>query len=185
MNDEALELRREIQNWQTRKFTIFAATTSFVTALSAYLATSADKIDVDWRIVACFFYLIIGAACLVTWLFARFNIKIGTYLWVIENSRWEQYQREFVSSTKDFSYGLNNILAMWYLVMGVAGAGVSYASIGFHSTTSVMESIYWLVFVCGSLLFLYFVWLLFFRSYPVDKFVEDWKRIKNKMETDT
>ena len=45
MNDEALELRREIQNWQTRKFTIFAATTSFVTALSAYLATSADKVS--------------------------------------------------------------------------------------------------------------------------------------------
>jgi MFS family permease len=181
MSYEHDTLRQEIQHWATRKFTVFAAVVSFSTALNGFLALQTSGVAVDWRIASCLFYLFFIPATLLTWLFGRFNMKIGTYLAVVEKSRWERGVAEFNNRSRKTVFGLNRIFAILYASMAAISVFVSFQSVGFQVAELYSNIACWTLFVVLSSSFVFSIYILYQHSYPVEEFTKTWEEVAEEL----
>lgn len=70
MNDKEFDsLRSEIQNWQSRKFTVVGAAIAFVSAINGWMATGGQA--VIWHVAAALPLMVLIGAALLTWLAGR------------------------------------------------------------------------------------------------------------------
>ncbi len=175
MYDELTTLRQEIQNWQTRKFTTFAAVSSFAAGLNGFIVLS--NVPLDGRIVSCVFYILFLPAMLLTWMLGRFNIKLGTYLAVIGNSRWERGQVYFLQKKGYKAFGLNRIFAILYASMAAISITIAFVTGGLQQQSQVIGAIVWIFFVLLTIAFIASTVLLYRFSYPVNEFIQAWKSV--------
>ncbi|MBI2842099.1 MAG: hypothetical protein HYX78_01730 [Armatimonadetes bacterium] len=170
MEIEYQALRQEILEWQKSRFTVAGGTVAVVTAFLGWVVTAPDKWS--WEVAALLPLAFLTSACYMTWLFARFNAMIGTYLEVFHNSLWEKKSREFRDDC--IFLRLNGLIAGMYLSLGIICLVLPHAVC--RRPTSA-AGIILLVLVLSA--FATGLAGLAFRSYPRSQFEKKWQAIRD------
>ena len=67
IRDEYDSLRKEIYEWQNRRFSILAVSGGFVAAILGLKIVEESKQPQTWPVVSALLLLFLSAACLLTW----------------------------------------------------------------------------------------------------------------------
>jgi FtsH-binding integral membrane protein len=171
MDKEYDSLRKEIIEWQTRRFTVASGSIVAVVAVLGWAINSPSRWS--WTIVSSLLLSVIAIACYLIWLFGLFNTRISTYIEVFHETDpigigWERRhrvpRRHFVSSRGAFTL----------LFGGVAFLSILIPIIVCQPASSIKGKV---LFGTALIFFLIAVWALGFRPPPHRKYLDQWRKI--------
>lgn len=164
--EEYKSLRSSLVLWESRRFSLAAATTAFIgLVLGIY---SREFSNTHWVLACSVILITISGSCILTWLSARFVVRFTTYLEVFHCSKWEMRSRKLDSSLP----GLNTVFFIYYAGLTVVSFGVSVAlSKGELNKYSIVTGLIALTIYLVSML------NLLLNSYPRSKLVKKWENI--------
>jgi hypothetical protein len=131
MQFEYDSLRKELLEWQNRRFTLLTTSTTVVTGVLALGPGVAAKVPA-WA-VALVLSLFLSAACRLTCYASEANQRIGSFLEVFHEHSgglcWETRLAAFSGLSAEASpapFSLNSLLFWLYLLLGIVSASLPY-----------------------------------------------------------
>jgi hypothetical protein len=131
MQIEYDSLRKELLEWQSRRFALLTTSTTVVTGVLALGPGIAEKVP-GWS-VALLLLLFLSASCRLTIYAGEANQRIGSFLQVFHERssglQWEKRSAAFSATgvgMKPMPANLNGILFWFYLVLGFVSATMPY-----------------------------------------------------------
>jgi undecaprenyl pyrophosphate phosphatase UppP len=129
MTDEYNSLRKEIIEWQNRRFLILGITITLVSGILG-LKTNAVSSNISLYISSILLFILASSSCLI-WYCGRASAKIAAYLIVFHEERseqgsgWESRLNKLKKSKKDW-FDLNKMMFLVYLVLGCLSVFLPY-----------------------------------------------------------
>ncbi|MBA7493703.1 hypothetical protein ES702_04265 [subsurface metagenome] len=178
MDKEYEALRQEILQWQSRRFTVVGGSIVIVTAILGWVTMAPEKWS--WAIASVLPLTFLVSVCYLTWLFIRFNIRIGTYLQVFHESAWERRKRAFLRDIKKFRRGIKTFRLSWGLALLYGGLGV--VSIVIPHTVCLKPSTKpeIILFTAVAFLFVFMLVVLAFFPHPTQLYISQWQKMKDQ-----
>jgi hypothetical protein len=182
MTEEYESLREEIKSWQDRRFTLLQGVAALVAAVLALEVAKSPSSD-HWPLISSMLLAILSCANGLTWYCGLASSKIGSYLQAFYEEptskgnipRWESSLLELKSQALD-KFHVNQWFGAIYLVLGLISVGIPYIAsksqsvecfaLGFVLSTAAF-------FVASLILVICF-------SYPREKYLVQWREIRNK-----
>jgi len=183
--EEFQALRQEILINQKARLTILMGSVAFVGAVLSCLVSS--KIICKWQLPSSLLLVLIGCVSLICFHWGRSSARIGAYIEVfLENPDsglgWEKRRRNFldVSALGD----LNKILGLIFFILALLSIIIPSQIIKVEKTNATTFSNKEKIIITIVILFtLASIINLVFRSYPRQKYVEIWKKLKIEEES--
>lgn len=172
-------LRKEIMDWQSRRFSVVTGSLVLVIAILGWAVTAPDKWS--WTVVSSIIFAMLSIAGYMTLLVGRLITRIGTYLEVFHETDsadigWEKRQRKskgnFISSKGAY--------ATMFFGVGIISLAVSLTVCRAQPTK---QSILLFFLFAASLLSTVIV--LAFGKRPWNKYIQQWQEIKTQEESNS
>ncbi|HEX8173989.1 MAG TPA: hypothetical protein VF543_02600 [Pyrinomonadaceae bacterium] len=167
-------LRQEIMHWQSRRFSVVTGSLIIVIAILGWAVNAPDKWS--WAVVSSILFAMLSIAGYMTWLIGLLISRISTYLEVFhedhsENIGWERRhripKRNFISSKGAY--------ATMFFGVGIISLAVSLTVCTAPATSRSITL--FSLFVAS---FLSMIIGLAFGKRPWDKYIKQWKEIKDQ-----
>lgn len=164
-------LRKEIIEWQNRRFTVASGSLVAIAAILGWILNKPNELS--WAIVASSILLIISIACFLSHLFGLSKTKISTYIEVFHETEqsktcWERRQKRIKTASSRRAF------ALLYFFVGIFGI---FISVRFCKSSTFWEIV---SFSIISFLFLVALWMLGLKSPAYENYLKLWKEVKNE-----
>ena len=128
MNFEYESLRNEIHSWQSRRFTILAASISLITGILGIDAIKKGGPSIEWPLISSLLWFFIGSASSLTWYAGCANKKIAAYIILYHEKEegWESRLASLKKSGFDW-YNLNRMLFIIYFGLSLLALLIPWA----------------------------------------------------------
>lgn len=165
-------LRKEIMEWQSRRFSVATGSLVIVIAILGWAVNSPEKWS--WAVVSSILFAMLTIASYLTLLMGLLNSGISTYIEVFHEEKgseigWEgrhrKFERRFISSKDGY--------AIMYCGIGTISLIISIAVCKGRPTLPSL--ITFVLFVAS---FLSIVLTLLFRPRPWKEYIKQWNNIK-------
>lgn len=182
MPEEYESLRKEILEWQNRRFLLVAASITLVTGV---LGLGLNALGNLWVIISSLLFLFLACATILSWYAGKANAKIGAYLIVFheeagrsegQGAGWESRLARIKNKPWVDLLTLNHSLTAIYVALGIVSFIVPWLAARRPALTGGQSVLilFTAALLVGALL------LLWQYSYPRADYIKYWREVKRE-----